>query len=322
MDSLLQLSVNPQGVALSPPSGAFSAPVPAQSVSLFGMYDRLSDGLPAFSGAVDPRDGGPAPGLVSLGTKHSEKALSPKIPEEFSPSEFSEYCRARRVRRVRQAVSAKASAVRSTPGGFRFTGAFVTLTYRDVAGWKPDHVRFFTQAVRQYARRRGVALRGYVWVAELQARGAVHYHLVFWWSARFRNFRLPKPDDCGFWPHGSSNIRRLRSAGEMYLAKYVSKGDAGAFPKGLRLYGVDRHPSDSLAVHRATLPRWVADATSGRVVRVRFLGWQARDGGPVLPYRYRLVFDRPGGVPRWRFLPSIVRDPLCVSCRFSVLTGA
>lgn len=320
MDSIAPLPCNPQGGGSS-----VGEPVPerGQFTSVFGMYDRLRDGLPPYSGSSDPRDGGPSAGLVSKGTSRIKKSDSSIFPEEFSPSEFSAYCLNRRVRRVRQAVSAKASAVRSTPGGFRWTGAFVTLTYRDADGWHPDHISQYTHAVRQYARRQGVSLRAYVWVAELQKRGAVHYHLVFWWSARHRHFRLPKPDEMGgFWRHGSSNIRRLRSAGEMYLAKYVSKGDAVAFPKGLRLYDMDRNPSDSLAVHRATLPRWVADATSGRVVRVPFSGWQAKDGGPVLPYRYRLVFDRPGGVSRWRFLPAIVRDSLCVSCRFSVMAGA
>lgn len=319
MDSLLRLSSNPQGGGSSKRE---PAPVPAQSACLFGLYDRLQDGLAPFSPVSDPRDGGPSAGLVSSGTKRIKNPASSIIPEEFSSSGFDSYCRERRVRRSRQAISAKASAVRASSGFRPWTGAFITLTYRDVGDWRPHHVRHYTHAVRQYCRRRGVDLRGYEWVAELQARGAVHYHLVFWWSAHYgRGFQLPKPDQGGYWPHGSSNIRRLRTVGEMYLAKYVSKGDFGTFPKGLRLYGMDRNPSDSLAVHRAVLPRWVADATSGRVDRVPYLGWQDRNGGPVLPFRYRLVFDRPGGVPRWRFIPVIQRDALCVGCRVFVMAG-
>lgn len=294
------------------------APVPAQSAALFGMYDRLRDGFSPFSDASRPPDGEPGAGLVSLETKRIKEAACKRIPEGFSVSEFAKLGRERRVRRVRRAVSAKASSVRSAvPGGFRWKGAFVTLTYRDLDGWRPDHVRLYCHAVRQYARRHGVVLR-YVWVAELQARGAVHYHCVFWWSSRFADFRLPKPDSGGFWSHGSSNIRALRSVGEMYLAKYVSKGDDGAFPKGLRLYGMDRNPVDSLSVHRACLPRWVFNATTGRVDRVPFVGWVSRESGEVLFSLWRLVREKVGTGTCWRFIPAIKRDARCLDCLFHV----
>lgn len=273
-------------------------------------------------------EAGPAPqgsgglGLVSRETKRTENPVSAIFPGFFSNSEFASLGRERRVRRVRSAVLAKARAVNGgAVGGFRWTGAFITLTYRDRGGWRPGDMRLFMDAASEFGRRRGVRLR-YVWVAELQQRGAVHYHLVVWWPARLgSSFKLPKPDDAGWWPHGMSNIRRLRSGGEAYLAKYVSKGDVGAFPRGLRLYGMDRHGVDALAVHRACLPRWVADGTAGRVDRVSFLGWVSRATGEIFRSRLRLVRERAGSGVVWRFVPAIERDGRCLECLFNVMRG-
>lgn len=314
MPSVAHWADAPQGGAFRPLSGAVS--------SVSGSPGGFVPGsLP-----VAALPGGPSSGLVFRSvTKAPEKTPSSIFSGVLSRSEFAERCRLRRLRRTRAAVLAKSSSVRaSAPAGFRWTGAFITLTYREVADWRPDHVRLFMKSASAFARRRGVRLR-YVWVAETQRRGAVHYHLVVWWSSRHgRAFRLPKPDSCGWWPHGLSNIRRLSACtgGEAYLAKYVSKGDDGALPRGLRLYGMDRDAVDSLAVHRACLPRWLALATgAGRVDRVSFLGWVSRVSGEVFRSRLRLVRERVAGVVVWRFVPAIERPALCLDCVFSVMTG-
>lgn len=118
------------------------------------------------------------------------------------------------------------------PGGFRFRPAMVTLTYRPGVEWCPSHVRDFLQRVRVWANRKGFALR-YVWVAELQQRGAVHYHVVLWLP-----FAMPKADKRGWWPHGSTKSEWARTA-VGYLAKYASKGDGSGlqFPPRCRIHG-------------------------------------------------------------------------------------
>lgn len=61
--------------------------------------------------------------------------------------------------------------------GHRYQAVMVTLTYADIGGWEPDQMSTFMNLIRQYLKRLSVPLMG-VWVAELQKRGAVHYHVV------------------------------------------------------------------------------------------------------------------------------------------------
>jgi hypothetical protein len=112
----------------------------------------------------------------------------------------------------------------------------VTLTYAGTnADWKPDHVSSFIRHVRQWLNRRDVRFR-YVWVAELQKRGVIHYHVAIWLPA---GIDLPKPDNCGWWPHGMTRIETARAA-VPYLMKYLSKGgtaDRYRLPRSARSYG-------------------------------------------------------------------------------------
>lgn len=111
--------------------------------------------------------------------------------------------------------------------------AMVTLTYADVRGWAPEHLERFTDRVRHWMARRGLSFR-YVWVAELQRRGALHYHFAVWLPC---GWRLPKPDEVGWWPYGSTRIEAARDA-VAYLMKYLSKGSASVrFPGGARTHG-------------------------------------------------------------------------------------
>lgn len=118
-------------------------------------------------------------------------------------------------------------------GGFRYHGVMVTLTYRQGETWHARHISHFLKAAREWHRRLGRSMH-YVWTAEMQERGAVHYHVVFWLPS---GYRLPKPDQRGWWPHGSTRIDPARTA-VGYLAKYASKGaDGPAFPRGVRIHG-------------------------------------------------------------------------------------
>lgn len=115
----------------------------------------------------------------------------------------------------------------------RFKTAMLTLTYKPGVEWQPHHISDLIKCIREYCRRWRIEFRG-VWVAELQQRGAVHFHLLFWLPF---GVTLPKPDKRGWWPHGMTQWMWIRKP-LRYITKYVSKGSGDHhFPKGLRLYG-------------------------------------------------------------------------------------
>lgn len=141
---------------------------------------------------------------------------------------------ARRLARLRMGVGFGARAHAVSERGHRSDVPYmVTLTYRGVDDWKPDHITQALRAVRMWASRLGFKLR-YVWVAEMQKRGAIHYHLCIWLP---RGVRMPKWDNRGWWPYGMTQRVIARNA-IGYLLKYLSKGSDLAFPKGARVYSV------------------------------------------------------------------------------------
>lgn len=119
-------------------------------------------------------------------------------------------------------------------GGRRFRAAFITLTYAPGQAWNGRHISDTLSACRKWHTRLGLRMR-YVWVAEMQERGAVHYHIILWLPF---GYTPPKFDQRRWWPYGSSNAKWARNA-VGYIAKYASKGkDGPEFPKGIRIQGV------------------------------------------------------------------------------------
>lgn len=171
------------------------------------------------------RRGSAGPGAVMV-ARESE-ALRQRV-KGVAPSGFA------RVARMRRAVGFAARAHGTAPAGRRPDQCvMVTATYAPGVEWAPEHVSEWLQRARQWLGRRGLRMR-YVWVAEMQARGAVHYHLAVWLPL---GMRLPKSDAAGWWPHGMTRTEVAERA-VPYLMKYLSKGEAAKYPKGLRTYGV------------------------------------------------------------------------------------
>lgn len=143
-------------------------------------------------------------------------------------------------------------------GRSAYRKTFITLTYRDVRGWNRCHISRFVRLMRQWFGRRGHACR-FVWVAELQKRGALHYHLVVWVP---RRLRLPRPDVCGWWSHGSSKIETARNP-IGYLVKYATKTTPDTLkrlPKGVRLHGNGGHdPQARVSLREKLMPAWIHD---------------------------------------------------------------
>lgn len=134
----------------------------------------------------------------------------------------------------------------------------ITLTYAGVDDWSPLHISQFRMALRKMYKKK---LLGYAWVAELQERGAVHYHVMVYLKGVKS---LPHFDDIGLWPHGMTRVDRARTP--FYIITYAGKANqkTGKFPKGLRMFAVWLSPS-AVAEHilyqfkLTAKPGWVKD---------------------------------------------------------------
>jgi len=133
----------------------------------------------------------------------------------------------------------------------------LTFTYRDGCEWQPEHVRDALQRLRVWLKRAHGATLRYVWVMETKARksgeqvGRVipHYHVVVWMPHQVGQDDL-KMDACGYWNHGMTNAVKAVAA-VRYVMKYASKFDnAGAFPKGARIYGMGGITPDQRLMRR------------------------------------------------------------------------
>lgn len=200
---------------------------------------------------------------------------------------------AKRVKRMSTAVhhSARLIDFDCVGGGRRWNKKFITLTYADVDGWDAGHIRDFSRRLRDWCKRRGLPLRS-VWVAELQQRGAVHYHMVLWLP---KGYMIPEPDRSGWWPHGSTNVKTVKNP-TAYIAKYASKttaDDAARYPKGARMHGacgLDKEGKRHLRYWQA--PFWVRDALTGRAdIRKVTGGYADKITGEFLPSPWMVVLE-------------------------------
>lgn len=171
--------------------------------------------------------------------------------------------------------------------------AMITLTYRNKEDWQADHISKFLTNCRNWLGRRGHKFH-YVWVAELQERGAVHYHIIVWLPRGKQGFqRLPKPDKSGWWSFGSSQIVWAHKP-VGYLTKYASKGndltgdDMKKFPKGLRLYGTGGLTKiERVEMRWWRAPKYVRDLLKDMVdVKKVRNGYHCDDGFVLSPWKF------------------------------------
>ena len=264
---------------------------------------RQTEGAP--SGCV-AADAPPGAGLVILQTSPlGNIPISPPQREgdQFQIS-FDKVQRAgKRVKRLRRNVWALGHLHGLAENGHRPPVAwFVTLTYVGVDHWQADHMSAATEQFRRHCARFRVPCR-YIWVAELQKRGAVHYHLLAWLPRGVRMPQWDKPSTslsgrvvAPFWSHGMTNTEVAKS-GVGYLMKYLSKlGELTVFPPHLRLYGSGGLTAQARGVRFwYNLPEW-AKREHG-VGDLRRLGSRliVLETGEVLPPMYDCKLT-PGGV--------------------------
>lgn len=246
---------------------------------------------PALSaGAASQQSGAVLAGLVpSKTTAHC--ALNLKVIS------FSEEAKAdRRVNRLKKSVWASGHLHGLAEHGFRPSVPwFVTLTYVGENDWRAEHMSQAIKTFRDWCRQVNVPCR-YTWVAELQSRGAVHYHLLCWLPI---NIRMPHWDRStktrrgtvrdAAWPHGMTNTEIARS-GVGYLMKYLSKlGCMTKFPRGLRLYGIGGLNADGRNTRAwLNLPEWTKRSFGvGELVR-RAGGLVVRATGEILESAFKV----------------------------------
>lgn len=127
----------------------------------------------------------------------------------------------------------------------------LTLTYRDATLFSSKHISAFLDRLRRALKRTGHSLP-YTWV--LDRASHLHYHLILWLP---RGYNLDPARLAKWWTWGSTWVESCRNvkAWGRYMAKFDS---IPTLPKGARLYGCGGlDDAGTLAVSRATLPRWL-----------------------------------------------------------------
>lgn len=222
--------------------------------------------------AVPDRASEARPGLVSVPTSQKPfevLAASDALREElggFVPSE-----KLRRIACLRRAVGFAARAhSHPRPGLPPDKVVMLTATYRTAEDWRPKHVAALLDHVRHWSKVRSIQFR-YVWVAELQQRGAVHYHVAIWLPI---GEKLPFADAQGWWPHGMTNTEEARAA-VPYLMKYLSKGSSiMRLPHRARMYGVG-----GLSPELKLAARWLRHPSFVQARADIFDDWRRAPGG-------------------------------------------
>jgi hypothetical protein len=183
--------------------------------------------------------GGAGAGLVSVSTTHTGLNINPEgLPSVIWLAENALTIdkQQARVTRLRKGVGIAAKFLHNAAGP-RAQKIMVTLTYSgDNSAWRATHLTAYMTNVRNwYKRLTGETLR-YVWVAELQDRGVIHYHAVFWLK---KGVTMPKADKRGWWSHGMTRTEKaVKPIG--YLMSYLSKietKNVQEFPHGARISG-------------------------------------------------------------------------------------
>ena len=192
---------------------------------------------------------------VALGLDSSQTSVIPQPHQMESTGYLRVDHRLLKVKRARHAtLTAARLHMAEVPHGWVST--FIGLTYSPENDYSPLHITEMVRHVRKWCADRSIPCR-YLWVAEMQKRGVIHYHMLVFHP---KKFNFPFPDRKGWWPHGSTNRSTGIKWASRYMAKYMSKGDAAPFPKGARTYGsggIDG--TGKIEMRYWKLPTWVRD---------------------------------------------------------------
>jgi hypothetical protein len=141
----------------------------------------------------------------------------------------------------------------------------------------------------------------YTWVLELTQRLRPHYHVLFWLP---RGIKLPKPDDAGWWTHGSTRIEWARHA-VGYIVKYASKFCAEMamhLPRGYRTHAVGGLNEESKRELRWWKSPLDAREALGLFADIRKIvgGYADKHTGLFWPSPWRVLVQPDGRLIAWK----------------------
>lgn len=207
---------------------------------------RLSSGQEELLAARVAQLGGVAAGLVSVSTTCKVGGIE-KFSELLAEAETVEIDKdVARLTRLRKSLGVAAKCLHNL-GDKNQRVWMQTLTYEgDNSQWRAEHISRYLDALRKWHySRTGSKKTRYVWCAELQKRGVIHYHVVLWLDNALTPPKADRPWknkgrwEPPMWRHGMTN--RLEShAPVAYIMKYASKIESkniGGFPRGARIHG-------------------------------------------------------------------------------------
>lgn len=260
---------------------------------------------PSVLGAGQGVSEASALGLVHSSISDTQGQKPGRLSLEIDPSQA-------RAQRMRKSVitGARLHDQEAKKGSFRGAWYFLTLTYRNGNSSSPRDVSellkrfrgFFNRAKSRSSRWNGQVFR-YVWVGELTQALVPHYHVMVWVP---KGMFFGKPDQKGWWPHGSTQIEIARNC-VGYLAKYASKftsAVADHFPRGFRTHGVGGLNQES----RRELRWWKASKEAreffGPEADIRKCkgGWFDALTGLMWPSPWKVTFFF-GRVIAWKTIP-------------------
>lgn len=136
----------------------------------------------------------------------------------------------------------------------------IGLSYKPGNTWREHDISEYLKSLRKYTGSENFV--GYSWVAEMQKRMEVHYHLVAITTEACR--KIPLPDKKGHWKNGSSSRVEVSSSGVNYLTSdYMKKREQKSnYPKGIRahatwLNGKYFDEFDFWALRSVSYPVWL-----------------------------------------------------------------
>jgi hypothetical protein len=199
-----------------------------------------------------------------------------------------------RLRHLSRRIRAWVIAVLELAKVIPIEGHGVRLSYAPGDEWGPRHVTECISRVRQFL---GEALLTYAWVAELQERGAVHYHLCLvckkgTWLPMFDTAYPEYGIRVPFWGHGLTHVDYDINISGEYFMKYTQKSEQkrDEFPKGLRIFACVLRPharelipaktclhyrlSAAVAVVRSYILNHVREWSQGQEIDELYRGWE------------------------------------------------
>jgi hypothetical protein len=138
----------------------------------------------------------------------------------------------------------------------------IGLNYRPGERWKPNHITEYIGNLADYLGSENLV--AYAWVAEMQKRGAVHYHAQIITPGNCRKIRLP--DKSGDWKYGGSERDEIFYLDIGYLTSdYMRKKEQKSnYPRGIRTHAVMLNKKyfdncDLWALRSCSYPVWLVD---------------------------------------------------------------